>query len=76
MPCFWIVHLLVFDFDEYQPGVIPAPIALWIVAYSVLCIVQGVSAEWVIPGQIAELVEHLVRGHVVSPGGSHWALEC
>jgi len=70
------VHLLVPDFDEDQPGVIPAAVALWILAYSVLGVVQNVAAEWVVAGQVAEFVQHLVRGHIVGPGGSHGPLEC
>jgi hypothetical protein len=72
----WGFHLLVLDLDEYQPRIVPAAVALWIIAHPPLRIIQCVSAEWVVSGQVAELVQHLVRGHVVSPGGSHRALKC
>jgi hypothetical protein len=70
------LYLLVPDFDEYQPGIIPAAVALWILAHPVLGVIQNVAAEGVIAGQVAEFVQHLVRSHVVGPGGGHWALEC
>ena len=67
--------LLIPHFDQHQPGVVPAPVAFGIIGDAVFGVVEGVAAESVISRQAAELIEEVVRCHVVRPGSGHGFLE-
>lgn len=67
--------LLVTQLDKHQPSIIPAAIALWVVAHCPLCLIQTFATESVVPCETAELVEKVVGGHVISPCAGHRLLE-
>lgn len=67
--------VLVTHLHQHQPSIIPASVAIRIIAHTPLRIVQHVAAEGVIARQTAQFVKEVVGRHIVRPGRSHRLLE-
>lgn len=67
--------VLIAHLDKNKPGIIPAAVALRVVAHAPFGVVERLAAEGVVASQPAQLVEHVVGRHVVGPGLGHGALE-
>lgn len=59
---------LILDFGQKEPSKVPGPAAAGVVEYPCLGILQELVAERILPGEAAELVQKVVRAHVVAPG--------
>lgn len=51
---------LVSHLDKYQPSIVPASIALWVVADFPLSIIEAFAAEGIVPGKTTKLVQEIV----------------
>jgi hypothetical protein len=53
-------NVLFLDFDQYQPGKVPAAVGLGIVENKIFGLVEERRAEGIVASYVTKLVEHVV----------------
>ena len=64
--------LLLANFVQDKPAIVPAEGTIWVFDHSPFRIIQALVAEWVISGESSKFGQEAVARNVVIPCCSHW----